>query len=60
MFKRNLPKIIIIICSLLIIVDFIFNTHEMNIGFWLRIIMNVFLIIGAIGTIREENITKSN
>ncbi len=60
MFKRNLPTITIIICSLLIIVDFIFNTHEMNIGFWLRIIMNAFLIFGAIATIREKNITKSN
>jgi hypothetical protein len=35
--KKNLPLILIIVSIILIIVNFIFTSDEMDIGFWLRI-----------------------
>lgn len=56
--KDNLPVIIIIISLILIILNFIFTSNEMNAGFWLRIATCVFLILAMIFTIRERKKQK--
>lgn len=56
--KDNLPLIIIIVSFLLIILNFIFTSDEMNLGFWLRIILSILLILAMYFTIRERKKTK--
>lgn len=52
--KKNLPLILIIVSVILIILNFIFTSDEMNLGFWLRISSSGFLILAMIFTIRER------
>ena len=54
MTKKNLPLIVIIASFVLIILNFIFTSDEMNSGFWLRIISSLLLIIGMYLTIKER------
>ncbi|QAA82558.1 hypothetical protein EI546_12885 [Aequorivita sp. H23M31] len=48
----NLPTILIVVSFLLIILNFIFTSDEMNSGFWFRIISSVVLILAMFLTIR--------
>tara|TARA_R110002050_G_scaffold273016_1_gene416866 strand:- start:12020 stop:12202 length:183 start_codon:yes stop_codon:yes gene_type:complete len=52
--KKDLPLIVIIASFILIILNFIFTSDEMNSGFWLRIISSLLLIIGMFLTMRER------
>ncbi|WP_224490962.1 hypothetical protein [Robertkochia flava] len=52
--KEHLPFILITICLILIILDLTFNSDEMDLGFWLRMVANSFIILGMIGRIRER------
>jgi len=54
MTKKNLPLIVIIASFVLIILNFVFTSDDMNSGFWLRIISSVLLIIGMFLTIKER------
>ena len=56
--KDNFPLIIIIVSFILIILNFIFTSDEMNLGFWLRIISSILLILAMYFTIRERKKTK--
>lgn len=58
--KDNLPLIIIIVSFLLIILNFIFTSDEMNLGFWLRIILSILLILAMYFTIRERKKQNKN
>jgi asparagine N-glycosylation enzyme membrane subunit Stt3 len=58
--KDNLPLIIIIASLILIILNFIFTSDEMNSGFWMRIIGSVLLILAMILTIRDRKRNKSS
>ncbi|APG65957.1 hypothetical protein LPB136_11545 [Tenacibaculum todarodis] len=52
--KNNLPVILIIISTVLIILNFMFTSDDMNLGFWLRILGSVFLIITMLLVIRNR------
>ena len=54
MTRKNLPLIVIIASFVLIILNFVFTSDEMNSGFWLRIISSLLLIIGMYLTIKER------
>jgi asparagine N-glycosylation enzyme membrane subunit Stt3 len=54
MTKKNLPLIVIIASFVLIILNFVFTSDEMNSGFWLRIISSLLIIIGMYLTIKER------
>jgi len=54
MTKKNLPLIVIIASFVLIILNFVFTSDEMNSGFWLQIISSLLLIIGMYLTIKER------
>ena len=58
--KNNLPLILIIVSFILIILNFIFTSDEMNFGFWLRIISSVLLILAMFFTIRERKKQSKN
>jgi len=57
--KKNLPLILIIVSIILIILNFIFTSDTMDIGFWLRILSSGLLILAMIFTIRDRK-KKSN
>ena len=50
--KDILPLVLIIISIILIILNFIFTSEEMDIGFWLRILSSGALILAMYLTIR--------
>lgn len=52
--KKNLPLILIIVSVILIVLNFIFTSDEMNLGFWLRVSSSGFLILAMIFTIRNR------
>jgi len=56
--KENLPLIIIIASLILIILNFIFTSDEMDIGFWMRNISNGLLIFAMFMTIRDRKNRK--
>jgi asparagine N-glycosylation enzyme membrane subunit Stt3 len=56
--KDNLPLILIIVSFILIILNFIFTSDEMNSGFWLRVIGSVLLILAMVFTIRDRKKQK--
>ena len=56
--KNNLPLILIILSFILIILNFIFTSDEMNAGFWLRVSGSVLLILAMIFTIRDKKKQK--
>ena len=58
--KDNLPVILIIVSCMLIILNFIFTSDEMNLGFWLRITGSVLLIIAMALTIRDRKKRNNN
>ncbi len=59
--KVSLPLILIIASFILIILNFIFASHNINSGFWMRIIGSVLLILAMILTIRDrKKQNKSN
>jgi len=58
--KDNLPLILIIVSFILIILNFIFTSDEMNSGFWLRITGSVLLIIAMALTIRDRKKRNNN
>ena len=58
--KNNLPLILIIVSFMLIILNFIFTSDEMNSGFWLRITGSVLLIIAMALTIRDRKKRNNN
>jgi len=58
--KENLPLIIIIASLILIILNFIFTSDEMDIGFWLRIVSSGFIILAMFLTISERKKRKKN
>ncbi len=55
MTKENLSLILIILSSMLIVLNFIFTSDEMDFGFWMRIVSGILLIITMIITIRDRN-----
>lgn len=54
MTKKNLPLIVIITSAILLTVNFIFESDEMDFGFWLRTVSSVLIIIAMVLTIRER------
>jgi asparagine N-glycosylation enzyme membrane subunit Stt3 len=58
--KHNLPLFLIIVSFILIILNFIFTSDEMNSGFWLRITGSVLLIIAMALTIRDKKKRNNN
>lgn len=59
--KQNFPLLIIIASFILIVLNFIFESNIMNIGFWLRIIIGVLLIFAMLFTILERRkVTNEN
>ena len=58
--KENLPLIIIIVSIILIGLNFIFTSDEMDVGFWLRVTSSIFLIVAMVITIRERKKKKKN
>jgi hypothetical protein len=58
--KDNLPLILIIVSFILIILNFIFTSDEMNSGFWLRITGSVLLIVAMALTIRDRKKRNNN
>jgi asparagine N-glycosylation enzyme membrane subunit Stt3 len=52
--KDNLPFILIIASVILIILNFIFTSDEMDIGFWMRILSSGLLILAMYITIRNK------
>jgi len=52
--KKNLPLIIIVVSVILIVLNFIFTSDEMNLGFWLRVSSSGFIILAMIFTIRDR------
>jgi asparagine N-glycosylation enzyme membrane subunit Stt3 len=58
--KHNLPLFLIIVSFILIILNFIFTSDEMNSGFWLRITGSVLLIIAMALTIRDRKKRNNN
>ena len=57
--KENLPLIIIIVSIILIGLNFIFTSDEMDVGFWLRVTSSIFLIVAMVITIRERKKNKN-
>ena len=58
--KDNLLLILIIVSFILIILNFIFTSDEMNSGFWLRITGSFLLIIAMALTIRDRKKRNNN
>ena len=58
--KQNFPFILILISIILIILNFIFTSDNMDIGFWLRIVTSVLLILAMILTIRDRKKQNNN
>ena len=58
--KYNLALILIIVSFILIILNFIFTSDEMNLGFWSRITGSVLLIIAMALTIRDRKKRNNN
>ena len=58
--KHNLPLFLIIVSFILIILNFILTSDEMNSGFWLRITGSVLLIIAMALTIRDRKKRNNN
>jgi uncharacterized protein (DUF983 family) len=58
--KDNFPLILIIVSFILITLNFIFTSDEMNSGFWLRIAVSVLLILAMVLTIRDRKKQKNN
>jgi asparagine N-glycosylation enzyme membrane subunit Stt3 len=58
--KDNLPLILIIVCVVFIILNFIFASNEMSAGFWLRIISSMLGILAMVLTIRERKKQRKN
>lgn len=55
--NKNLPLILIIVSVILIVLNFIFTSDEMDLGFWLRVSSIGFLILAMIFTIRDRRKT---
>lgn len=58
--KENLPLIIVIISIILIGLNFIFTSDEMDLGFWLRVISSGLLILAMFIIIRERKNDRSD
>ena len=56
--KNNSPLILIIVSFILIFLNFIFTSDEMNLGFWLRISGSILLISAMVITIRKRKKQK--
>ena len=52
--KENLPLIIIIASLILIVVNFIFTSNEMDLAFWMRILSSGLLILAMFLIIRDR------
>ena len=51
---KNLPVILIVLSVVLIILNFIFTSDEMNLGFWLRTLGSASLIISMLIVIKQR------
>lgn len=51
--RSNLPYIFIAAAFILIIINFVSSAGEMDLGFWLRNIANVLLIVAMLFSIRD-------
>lgn len=58
--KENLPFIIIIASLILIVLNFIFTSNEMDFGFWMRILSSGLLILAMFITIRYREKEREN
>jgi len=58
--KQKFPLILIWISIILIILNFIFTSDNMDTGFWLRIVTSVLLILAMIFTIRDRKKQNNN
>lgn len=54
MIKTYFPYILISICIILIILNFVFTAHDMNIAFWLRNLTNLLVITSMVLTIQKR------
>ena len=54
MIKKYIPFIIVAVCSILILINFIFENDSMDQGFWLRNIANILLIFAMVMIIRDK------
>ena len=52
--KENLPLIIIIASLILIVVNFIFTSNEMDLAFWMRILSSGLSILAMFLIIRDR------
>ena len=58
--KENLPLIIIIASLILIVLNFIFTSDEMDLGFWMRILSSGLIILAMLLTIRGRKKQREN
>ena len=58
--KNNLSLIVIVASLVLIVLNIIFTSNNMNIGFWLRILAMVLLIIQMVLNIRKRKRETKN
>lgn len=56
--KENIPLLLIIGSLMLIILNFMFASNEMDVEFWMRIVSSVILIIAMLLTIRYNKRKK--
>ena len=56
--KIDIPLIVLVVSIVLIILNFIFESDNMGLGFWLRIISGTLIIIAMFLTIRERKKMK--
>ncbi len=50
--RKNLPLFIIIASAILIAINFIFYTDDMGLGFWMRILSSLMIILAMYVTIK--------
>lgn len=55
--KSTVPKILLALCSLMILVDVYVNYQDMDKGFWLRILANSMIILSMVLTLRKDKVS---
>lgn len=53
--RKNLPLLIIIASAILIAINFIFISEDMGLGFWMRILSSLMIILAMYITIKEQD-----
>lgn len=50
--RKNLPLLIVIASAILIAINFIFISEDMGLGFWMRILSSLMIILAMYVTIK--------